>query len=318
MPDKSAIKGSAKLRAFRREKNTRLKAGLLDYLEEPMNAGRVIADMALTEPTEPAVLPRHIWMYWHDGWENAPDIARLCRQSWIERNPGYAVHALDYGSLSGFLPDPLVHYEATKLNSFANRVRLRLLRIHGGVWADATNFCTQPVDPWIADKVSAARLFAFTLPNAERPIATWFLAATLQSPLVAAWEELIALYFEHIQREVRPVHAYFFMPYIFEFAIGQSPYLQSLWDRMPKVPVTDTGLVSGIAKLQLTGQTSSLPPERCAKIAAALTETTMQKLTWKGAMRERSPAALQVLDMLRVNLGAFDGKVGRFPGFGPA
>jgi hypothetical protein len=228
MPDKSAIKGSVKLRAFRREKNTRLKAGLLDYLEGPMNAGRVIADMALTEPTEPAVLPRHIWMYWHDGWENAPDIARLCRQSWIERNPGYEVHALDYGSLSGFLRDPLVHYEATKLNNFANQARLRLLRTHGGVWADATNFCTRPIDPWIADKVSAARLFAFTLPNAERPIATWFLAATLRENRGGAHRNHNAE--AHLER-------------------GE---------------------------------------------------------------RERSPAALQVLDMLRVNLGALDGKTADF------
>lgn len=302
MAEKRPFPKAAQMAAFRLAKNTRLKGSLFDYLSGPMDAARVLANMTLAEPAASAVLPRHIWMYWHDGWENAPDIAKICRQSWTLRNPGYEVRALDYRSLSEFLPDPPVHYEATRLNSFANRVRLRLLRIHGGVWADATNFCIQPVDSWIADKVAPAGLFAFTLPNSERLIATWFLAATPQARLVAAWEELITLYFAHIQREALPVHAYFFMPYIFEFALQHSSRLQAQWDRMPKEPVEDSGRVATLARLKETGEVRELKPERWEKIAIVLRETRMQKLTWKDAMREGSPRALRVLDLLRANL----------------
>lgn len=302
MAEKRPLPNAAEIAAFRRAKDTHRKGGLFDYLSGPMDAARVLADMALAAPAAPAVLPRHIWMYWHDGWENAPDIAKICRQSWTLRNPGYEIRALDYRSLSEFLPDPPVHYDATKLNSFANRVRLRLLRIHGGVWADATNFCIQPVDSWIGDRVSPAGLFAFTLPNSERLIATWFLAATPRAPLVAAWEELISLYFVHIERDARPVHAYFFMPYIFEFALQQSPLLRAQWDRMLKEPVEDSGRISTLAKLKKNGAVPDLKPERREKIADVLRETRMQKLTWKDAMREGSPRALRVLDLLRANL----------------
>jgi hypothetical protein len=241
-------------------------------------------------------------MYWHDGWDNAPEIAKLCRRSWEVRNPGYAVHALDYSSLPRVLPDPLVHYEATALNSFANRVRLRLLKAHGGVWADATNFCIRPVDSWIHDRVSPSGFFAFNLPNAERSIATWFLAATKTSPLIVAWDDLLTLYFDHIVQEQRPVHAYFFFPYVFDFMLAENALLRAQWDAVPKLPVGESGRIAALAKLQKVGHSGALDARRCQAISEVLATATMQKLTWKGAMREHSPVAEQVLEILRDNL----------------
>jgi len=299
------IRAAYKLRAARREKNTRLKEDLLRYCEGPLEAGRALAELlpSLMPPAAPCVLPRQIWMYWHDGWDDAPEIAKLCLQSWRQRNPDYEVHALDYASLGSVFDDPPVHKGASKLSGFANRVRLRLLRIHGGIWADATNFCTRPVDDWIHERAAPAHFFAYVLPNAERPIATWFLAACPRAPMVVAWERIVSLYFARIEAEERKVHAYFYMPYIFEFAVFGNPQLRAQWDAMPKVPVGDTGRVSLLAGLLQTGApATSIAPAKRDKIAALLAGTPMQKLTWKGQMRENTPVARELLDMLRENL----------------
>jgi hypothetical protein len=306
MPENSGkIRAAYKLRALRREKNTKLKEELLGYYDGPLDADRALAALLpdLAPPAAPCALPRQVWMYWHDGWDNAPEIAKLCLQSWRQRNPGYEVRALDYAALGAVFDDPPVHKGASKLSGFANRVRLRLLRTHGGIWADATNFCTRPVDGWIHDRVAPAHFFAFVLPNAERPIATWFLAASPRAPLMAAWEEMVSLYFERIEAEERKVHAYFYMPYLFEFTVFRSAQLRAQWDAMPKVPVAETGRVAQIAGLQKTGSpAAALSPAQRERIAAALAAAPMQKLTWKGQVKENTPVALELLDILRENL----------------
>ena len=36
-----------------------------------------------------------IWIYWHQGWGNAPEIIKICKKSWIKKNPEWDVRALD-------------------------------------------------------------------------------------------------------------------------------------------------------------------------------------------------------------------------------
>ncbi len=299
MPENGGEKRDpADVRAFRRAKNMRLKAEMFDYLRK-LGAE---SEIAALPGNAPAPIPRRIWMYWHDGWDKAPEICHLCLRSWRQRNPGYEVHALDVASLKTVLDDPPRQKDMSFVRGYANRVRLRLLRTHGGVWADATNFCLGAVDPWIHERVAPAGLFAYTLPNAERLIATWFLAAAPRSALMAAWEHMITRYFEAIEREGRGVHGYFFMPYTFEYVLSSRPELAALWERMPKVPVGDIGRVALAASLGNEEGTSPLGERKRATIEELLAATPMQKLTWKGQMRAGTEAARQVLDILKENL----------------
>src|ERR1700733_6707710 len=138
MPENGGKKRNpADVRALRREKNTRLKAEMFDYMRK-LGAEDEIAALVRDAP---APVSRTIWMYWHDGWDKAPEICHLCLQSWRQRNPGYEVHALDLETLKTVLDDPPRQKDMAFVRGYANRVRLRLLRTHGGVWADATNFC---------------------------------------------------------------------------------------------------------------------------------------------------------------------------------
>jgi hypothetical protein len=291
----------ADVRAARRVKNARLKTALFDYLRA-LGPEDEIAALVRDLGNDTVPVPRRIWMYWHDGWETAPEIAQLCLRSWRARNPGYDVQALDFETLKSVLDQPPAQKDMNFVRGYANRVRLRLLRTHGGVWADATNFCLRPVEPWIQERTAPSGLFAYTLPNAERLLATWFMAAAPQAPLMAAWEHLMTRYFAAIERDGRDVHGYFFMPYIFEYAMTSHPELAAQWARMPKVPINDIGKAAHVARLNEEEDSGPLGEGKLAKIREALAATPMQKLTWKGQVRLGTAAARQVLDILKENL----------------
>src|SRR6185312_5125799 len=287
-----------------------LKAELFAYLDTKVKAPALLCEIAPAKPqpalchVAPVRIPKRIWLYWHDGWDTAPEIARLCLRSWRERNPDHEVYALDWASLPRFLSSPPVHKNASKLNGLANRVRLKLLRTHGGVWADATLFCTKPLDAWLPMLMHPARVFAFASPGPDRIVATWFIASIAGAPLMRAWERLLAAYFEALETEGRWIHAYFVMAYILEYAVARQPELRAVWEAMPKIPAPESGRIATIAGLKPEGQPSQEPlsHEQCLAIAETLHATAFQKLTWKGAVRAGTPAAAQVLDLLRADL----------------
>ena len=72
------------------------------------------------------------------------------------------------------IPEPI--FKALPVQKKANMIRLKLLLEHGGVWADATLFCNQPLDEWI-DEATRSGAFMFDNPGPDREIANWFIAA---------------------------------------------------------------------------------------------------------------------------------------------
>ena len=115
-----------------------------------------------------------VWMYWHQGWDDAPPIVQACRNSWERLNPGYEVRALDRHSMfehvdlpAGVGPDR----DDLTLTKLSNVIRLRLLARHGGVWADATVLCAWPLDDWLPHRLGEG-FFAFKEPGPGRMLST--------------------------------------------------------------------------------------------------------------------------------------------------
>ncbi len=132
--------------------------------------------------------PRTIWMLWHQGWENAPELVKRCLRSWQYHNPGWTIRALDaetlpsWIDLSGFsaVPDRDI---TLHLQALSDIVRLGLLNEHGGVWADATTFCRRPLDDWLYDHLDSG-FFSFERGGGA---IGWFMAAAPGNPLVNTW-----------------------------------------------------------------------------------------------------------------------------------
>lgn len=134
-------------------------------------------------------MPKVIWLYWNTPIETAPEVVQLSIRSWRELNPGYDVNVLTDSNLSevlGFDFNAAFRLSTIRLSMAAKAdiLRLYLLSRFGGVWADSTTFCLEPLDNWLPDAMACHAFFSFRHnTNPTRPIEAWFLAAPKQSPV---------------------------------------------------------------------------------------------------------------------------------------
>ena len=155
--------------------------------------------------------PRILWMYWAQGWEAAPDLVSLCRDSWIKTHPGWTIRLLDAHSSRDWVPPslPELVWEGMSVAHQAGVLRLLLLAKYGGVWADATCLAMQPLDHWL-QSVMPSGFFAFrwlqsdtiwkekeSAPQAigkTRKLASWFLASRPGNALTNAFADAVVEY----------------------------------------------------------------------------------------------------------------------------
>ncbi len=97
-------------------------------------------------------IPKVLWLFWQQGKNEAPDTVIQCMRSWSELNPEWVVHTLAQDNIDQYIDlGKIVARNADRLTpqALSDIVRINLLRKYGGVWADATCFCCQPLDSWL-------------------------------------------------------------------------------------------------------------------------------------------------------------------------
>lgn len=122
-----------------------------------------------------------IWMFWDSGLASAPEVVKLSHASWVAMNPDYQVILLDNKTIQhqlGF--DFFAVFKGMTVDLGAagksDLLRLYLLNRFGGVWADATTFCKQPLTTWL--DISTTGFFCFREKHSDdRQLVSWFLAA---------------------------------------------------------------------------------------------------------------------------------------------
>jgi hypothetical protein len=127
-----------------------------------------------------------IWSYWHQGWDNAPEVVRRCRASWERANPEYSFRFLDQESVTKRITIPetfRIPGSRLPIQKISNFIRLALLAEYGGVWVDATLYCQTPLREWLALEGETA-FFAFQKPGKAKIISNWFFAAEPESVIL--------------------------------------------------------------------------------------------------------------------------------------
>lgn len=135
--------------------------------------------------------PKLIWMFWHQDFSSAPPLVEACVTSWRATNPGWEIRLLDGSSAEPYLRRADIPWNwLTKLphEKRANILRMRLLTEEGGIWADATTYCLQPLEEWIPQCMGAG-FFCFRDPGPDRLVANWFLASVPDSRLACLWRD---------------------------------------------------------------------------------------------------------------------------------
>ncbi|MCR8916916.1 capsular polysaccharide synthesis protein [Bacteroides sp. ET225] len=89
-----------------------------------------------------------IWQYWGQGYENVPEMVRICLDSVEYYKGDFQLLRLTDNNISEYLDIPAEIYQKRKYYlkaHFADFLRLALLATYGGVWLDATILLTGPL-----------------------------------------------------------------------------------------------------------------------------------------------------------------------------
>lgn len=212
-------------------------------------------------PPEGGKLPRIIWSFW-DGPAQG-EVEKLALASWREMNPGWEHRILNFASAMELLQsesEPLLTKAfIEKLNSWERKtdlIRLMLLQRFGGVWADATLFCTRPLDDYVFQMVSAANFSAPTWGEPRQPcglsgawtsqmhsingLSSHFLAAVPHSYIVERWLYAFSRLLYNGPCGNPEEWDYFFVHLTFDSLIDNDPLFAKKWEDTLKLNSGDT------------------------------------------------------------------------------
>jgi hypothetical protein len=244
-------------------------------------------------------LNKTIWFLWFQGIEDAPFVVLKCYESWHRHNPGWNLVLLTDNNLHEYVSVGPGQFTKQALSDI---IRINLLAAKGGVWIDATCFCTKPLDEWLYDYLRQG-FFAFERPGPDRMISSWFIACQTGNYLVGVYQNAVNNYREtnpgivyiedskwrFLQRrliklgpqvwfkvfvtKVLKVYPYFWFHYLFEKIYLDDAGVKKIWDDSPKFKADIPH------SLQFAGLFNPLNDQIKAEIDDK--RSPVYKLTWK-------------------------------------
>ncbi len=200
-----------------------------DHLDE------LRAAVAARPPVEPdrARTAGHVFVFWAQGFDDAPPIVRRCLSQLRELHPPGVVVALDEANLDEWVsvPDDVRAAAGRTPTQYSDLVRSGVLALHGGVWVDATAFATRPLLA-LPETRTPSGFFAFRYRRYR--IASWFMCARPGDPVMAALYELQVLYWRRHDRVV----SYFMFHDMLEALCLLDPQVAAVLDEAPIVAPT--------------------------------------------------------------------------------
>lgn len=215
-----------------------------------------------------------IWVCWWTGEETAPPLVQRCIRSIRENAGPHPVRFITKDTYSSYLDIPefmLRKVEAKQMGlaHLADYIRVKLLAEHGGLWLDATMFCSGPVSE------SCFELPFFTCKSPRRPCGcvsemrwtTFCLGGWKGNVFFRFLADAFAYYWQENPCAVD----YLFFDYTIELAYNHLPALRKLIDAVPENNLHRDDLQAAMnAALPAAAFDSVIQPD-----------TTLYKLSWR-------------------------------------
>ena len=174
-----------------------------------------------------------IWIFWLQGIENAPDIVKRCVKSISHHFPEKDIVILDHKNYKQFVFFPDYIWKKHKegkipMAQFSDLLRLELLITYGGLWVDATVFCSGRK---LFEDIQSTPLFLFCAGKRKEDsstvaISNWLIYARSNNRLLLATRMLL---YEYWKQENYLKH--YFLFHVF-FAMVANKYIED-WLEVP-------------------------------------------------------------------------------------
>lgn len=138
-----------------------------------------------------------IFSYWDKGRANAPKVVQTCFDRWEKLNPGHSLLVLDEADLQKVVTDLPFDVGSLPVQARSDILRVRLLRLHGGAWVDATLLPILPFDRWLDQYLGSEGVFAFAGRPSEWRLGNFLIIAPNGSYLIDAWDDAVRGYWTH-------------------------------------------------------------------------------------------------------------------------
>ena len=145
---------------------------------------------------------KNIWIYWEQGWTDAPEICKLCKNSWEKLNEKWKINLLDKYNLNKFIDVNTINNNFWNINPIQTRsdlIRTLLLQKYGGVWVDATLICIKSLDNWLFKYFNINNnndFYAFKKPEKKISFSSWFLVSHPNNYIINKLAERYFKYFK--------------------------------------------------------------------------------------------------------------------------
>jgi len=187
-------------------------------------------------------LNKTIWLLWLQGWHQAPWLALQVALSWEIHNPDWKIQYVSLENIRDFVFDIDYIFDQTKHISNPAKsdiIRLSLLKNHGGVWADSTLLCMQPLDHWIFNALRPSNFWMYhgtgAYMNPLHGPASWFIASHKNSYIISQWKKLCDNFW------INNLHTstYNWLDCIFHFLFDNDTFFRSSWNNVPYLNCED-------------------------------------------------------------------------------
>lgn len=181
-----------------------------------------------------------IFTCWMQGLDNAPPLVKKCISTMQERFPEREVIVITEDNLTDYIDIPDWFLEKWRKGiidntKLSNLIRMELLIKYGGIWMDATVFCSSSTLPGYIDN---SPLFMYK----ERGLgeircgATWLMSAESNNNILRATRDVYLEYWKYENSLIE----YFIITFCIKMATEKYP---EEWDAVFLAPATTQGVL---------------------------------------------------------------------------
>jgi len=202
--------------------------------------------------------PRHVFIFWAQGFHDVPWFVPHVVSSWRRRNPNWKVYLLSESDIGRVveIDGGMITRFGDDLVAMSEVLRINLLRDHGGVWADATLLSLRSLDDWLTGvelgrdfgrsgffAFERPRLGQFGRPAADEVLDNWFFYADPRDDRVRRALSAVVAAMEDYWRDRLVKDEYFWLFDVFIRVHRENPDFQHVWDATPRLGAADGPLV---------------------------------------------------------------------------
>ena len=182
------------------------------------------------------IFEKNIFLLWLQGWDKAPWLQREVLESWIINNPDWNVILIDQNNLVNYVKDIDYIYDKNKIitpQAKSDIIRLSLLKNYGGIWADSTLLCMQPLSHWVFDAVSKTGIWMYhghgSYLKSDLGPASWFIISEKNGYLISKWKKACDDFWMKNYKE----KDYFWMDGLFKNLVQKKAKFKNQWLKTP-------------------------------------------------------------------------------------